>query len=206
MSGSKVAVIDYEVGNLRSVINALTVVGAEPQILRDPAALPSFGKVLLPGVGAFAPGIRALRELDMIGPLNAHVEAGKPLLGICLGMQLLCRKSYEYGEHEGLGWIDATVVALPDGPSIKIPHIGWNDIQLQRDSPLLADIESGADVYFNHSSMVQCHASGDSLAETHHGTTFSSMVGRERLFGAQFHPEKSQAVGLKLLQNFVALT
>lgn len=205
MSTNRVAVIDYEVGNLRSVLNALAAAGASPELLHDPTALPRFNKVLLPGVGAFGPGMAALRGFDLISALAAHVDAGRPLLGICLGMQLLCRTSLEYGHHTGLGWIDAAVVPLADDPTIKVPHIGWNHIRTLRDSPLLAGIEDGSDVYFNHSFVVQCRDSTDSLAETEHGGRFSSMVQRGRVFGAQFHPEKSQAVGLQLLRNFVAL-
>lgn len=205
MANGRVAVIDYEVGNLRSVLNALHTAGGEPELVRDPALVAHFDKVLLPGVGAFKPGMAALRELGMIPALEAHLAAGRPLLGICLGMQLICRLSHEFGVHEGLGWIDAEVVALPESQAIKIPHIGWNDLRLLRDSPLLDGIADGSDVYFNHSFVVQCQNPADSLAETEHGTRFSSMVERGRVFGAQFHPEKSQAVGLKLLENFLRL-
>jgi len=203
MARTRVAVIDYEVGNLCSVLNALRAVGGEPAVVREPATVAAFDVVLLPGVGAFGAGMNALHALGMIPALNAHVAQGKPLLGICLGMQLLCRSSEEYGVHQGLGWIDADVVRLPDTPAIKIPHVGWNDIHLMRSSPLLNEIDDGADVYFNHSFVVKCRDGADSLAETHHGTCFSSMVERDHVFGAQFHPEKSQAVGLKLLENFL---
>lgn len=205
MDSPRIAVIDYEVGNLRSVVNALAAVGAEPIVTRDPEIVRGADRILLPGVGAFEPGMRALRHYGLVPALNAHVEAGKPLLGICLGMQLLCRKSFEYGEHGGLGWVDAEVVPLPDMPGLKVPHIGWNDITLAKESPVIGDVASGSDVYFNHSYVVQCRDGGACLATTTHGIEFTSMIAQRNIFGMQFHPEKSQGVGLDLLRNFMML-
>lgn len=203
MAGKPIAIVDYEVGNLRSVLNALRVAGAEPTVVRDPAALVGYESILLPGVGAFAPGMRALRDFGLIPALEAHVAAGKPLLGICLGMQLLCRTSYEYGTHQGLGWVDAEVVPIPDAPGLKVPHIGWNDITFTQENPILGTVRTGSDVYFNHSFVVQCRDRGACLAETTHGIGFTSMLAQGNVFGMQFHPEKSQAVGIELLRNFV---
>jgi glutamine amidotransferase len=205
MDGKDIAVIDYEVGNLRSVLNALAEAGARPVVVRDPESLRRFDKILLPGVGAFEPGMRALKAFGLVGALNAHVDAGKPLLGICLGMQLLCKRSFEYGEHEGLGWIDADVVPLPDMPDLKVPHIGWNEIAIVKESPIVGTLASGNDVYFNHSYVVQCRDPKACLAKTVHGIEFVSMVSQGSVFGMQFHPEKSQVVGIELLRNFANL-
>jgi glutamine amidotransferase len=203
VDGKDIAVVDYEVGNLRSVLNALSEIGARPQIVRDPSSLRNFDKILLPGVGAFGAGMRALKAYDLIGAIRCHVEEGKPLLGICLGMQLLCRRSFEFGEHEGLGFIDAEVVPFPNMQGLKVPHIGWNEIEIKRDSPLFGAVGSGSDVYFNHSFVVQCRDPEACLARTVHGIEFASMVSRGNVFGMQFHPEKSQLVGIALLRNFM---
>lgn len=203
MSGRAIAVIDYESGNLQSVLNAFIEVGAAPDIVSSPIGLDKYDKIVLPGVGAFGAGMRAIRSLGLIEPLNEHVAGGKPLLGICLGMQLLCSESTEYGHHEGLGWIDAKVVAFPDLPNLKVPHVGWNDLQFVREDPILKNVRSGDDVYFNHSFMVQCEDDNVCLAKTTHGVEFASMLIRDNIVGMQFHPEKSQMVGIELLRNFV---
>jgi glutamine amidotransferase len=137
--------------------------------------------------------------------LGDHVAAGKPLLGICLGMQLICRLSHEDGEHQGLGWIDAEVRHFPPGEGLKIPHMGWNAIDFERPHPLLRETQPGADVYFVHSYYVDCTDRNDSLGSTEHGIRFTSMVARDNVYGMQFHPEKSQHVGMQLLRNFAQL-
>jgi glutamine amidotransferase len=160
--------------------------------------------VVLPGVGAFGDGMEQLRARGLVEPVLRQVERGKPLLGICLGMQLLYDESEEMGRHQGLGLLHGRVVRFPDG-ELKIPHIGWNQLQMEEASTgagLLEGIRPGAHAYFVHSYYVAPEDSGDILATTAYGLEFASVVGRGQIWGAQFHPEKSQDVGLRLLRNF----
>jgi glutamine amidotransferase len=159
--------------------------------------------VVLPGVGAFGDGMAHLRARELVQPVLRQVEAGKPLLGICLGMQLLFEESEEMGQHTGLGLLPGRVVRFPEG-DLKVPHIGWNQLQV-RDDPLLAGIGDGSYAYFVHSYYVAPAQGQDVLATTEYGIQFAAVVGRARVWGAQFHPEKSQEVGLRLLQNFTQL-
>jgi glutamine amidotransferase len=192
-------------GNLRSVSNALTEIGATGEIFTAPEKVAEFDKIIIPGVGAFQEAMENLRGPGMDDALNEHVAAGKPLLGICLGMQLICRKSHEDGEHQGLGWIDAEVRHFPPSKGLKVPHMGWNAIEFAKAHPLLAEVAAGADVYFVHSYFVDCEEPSDTLGLTEYGITFTSMVARENVMGMQFHPEKSQHVGMQLLRNFATL-
>jgi glutamine amidotransferase len=204
-TASRIGIVDYGMGNLRSVCNAMAEIEAPAELFTDPAEAPGFDKIIIPGVGAFQEAMENLRSLGMVAALERHVEAGKPLLGICLGMQLICRRSHEDGEHDGLGWIDAEVRHFPPGDGIKVPHMGWNAIAFDRPHPLLAEVKPGADVYFVHSYYVDCVEPADSLGTTEHGIRFSSMVARDNVLGMQFHPEKSQHVGMQLLRNFANL-
>lgn len=199
------AVVDYGIGNLRSVINALEKIGAEGELVPDGSKLGDFGRIILPGVGAFEEAMANLRKTGFVEPLNERVKAGTLILGICLGMQLMCRVSDEDGEHEGLGWFDAHVRPFPAGQGLKVPHMGWNTIRFAKEHPVLDGIDSGNDTYFVHSYYVDCADKGDVLGTTEHGLEFNSMIQRDNLIGMQFHPEKSQQVGLKLLENFVKL-
>jgi len=192
-------------GNLRSVQNALEEIGQPAALVSDPAQVAGFEKIIIPGVGAFGEAMENLRSAGMDSALKDHVAAGRPLLGICLGMQLICRKSYEDGEHEGLGWIDAEVRHFPPAEGLKVPHMGWNAVDHEASHPLLKEVASGADVYFVHSYYVDCAETADSLGTTEHGLRFTSVVGHDNVYGMQFHPEKSQHVGMQLLRNFVAL-
>lgn len=201
-SSQRIGIVDYGMGNLRSVCNALAEIETPADLLGDPERVARCDKIIIPGVGAFQEAMENLRSRDMVGALNRHVDEGKPLLGICLGMQLICRRSHENGEHEGLGWIDAEVRHFPLADGIKVPHMGWNAIEFERGHPLLAEVSPGADVYFVHSYYVDCAAPADSLGLTGHGIRFTSMLARDNVFGMQFHPEKSQDVGLQLLRNF----
>jgi glutamine amidotransferase len=199
-----IAIVDYGVGNLRSVEKALQRVGARAMVTADPAVLDAAQGVVLPGVGAFGDGMAQLRARQLVDPVMRQVERRKPLLGICLGMQLLFEESDEMGLHRGLGLLPGRVVRFPEG-ELKVPHIGWN--QLWRADPcpemaLLEGIPHGAHAYFVHSYYAAPEESGDVLASTDYGFEFASVVGRGRIFGAQFHPEKSQDVGLRLLRNF----
>lgn len=205
-----IAIVDYGVGNLRSVQKALELVGAAAVVSGDPEALAAARALVLPGVGAFGDGMANLAERRLVEPVRRHVEAGKPLLGICLGMQLLFEESEEMGHHRGLGFLPGRVVRFPEG-DLKVPHVGWNRVW-RNGSPrpagshgLLAGIAGGDHAYFVHSYYVLPGEPGDVLATTEYGLAFASVVGRERIWGAQFHPEKSQEVGLRLLANFAAL-
>jgi len=199
-----IAIVDYGIGNLHSVRKAVEVVGEAALVTSDPADLLKADKVILPGVGAFKDGMSGLVSTGFIPAIKSFVASGRPLLGICLGMQLLFEQSQEAGWHAGLGILPGQVRAFePNG--LKVPHIGWNQLDVQKELPLLAQIESGRYVYFNHSYYCQPADPGHILATTEYGVDFASVVGSGQVFGFQFHPEKSQRVGLQLLQNFLAL-
>lgn len=201
----QLGVIDYGMGNLRSVLNALDEVGQEAALLSAPEQVSAYDKIIIPGVGAFSEAMSNLRQSGMDEALGHHVADGKLLLGICLGMQLICRKSHEDGEHQGLGWIDAEVRHFPPSEGLKVPHMGWNAIDINDDKPVVSDVPSGADVYFVHSYYVDCADKNDELGSTEHGIRFASIIARDNVYGMQFHPEKSQYVGMQLLRNFAAL-
>ena len=199
-----IAIIDYGAGNLRSVRNALVHLGADVLTLVTPAGLDRADKIVLPGVGAFGAGMAALRAAGFEEPLKEAVAAGVPLIGICLGMQYLFESSDEMGLHRGLGLLPGRVTRFPAaGP--KVPHIGWNQLHIRSDHPLLAGIADGAYAYFVHSYYVDAGNPDDVLATTDYGIEYASVVARGNLFGIQPHPEKSQAVGLRILKNFVEL-
>ena len=193
----RVAIIDAGGANLGSVRYALERLGIEPVLARDAAALRDAGRVILPGVGAAAPAMARLRELDLVGPIRA-LEV--PLLGICLGMQLLFEASDE-GGVECLGLLPGRVRRLEPGPDVRIPHMGWNRLRLRRSSRLLQGVEDGGQAYFVHSFAAPV---GDAcVAECEHGTRFAAVVECGRVAGAQFHPERSATLGARLLENFV---
>ena len=198
-----IVIVDYGVGNLRSVQKALERVGAVAVVSSDPQVLGRARGMVLPGVGAFGDGMANLRAGRLLEPVLRHVRQGRPLLGICLGMQLLFDESEEMGCHAGLGILPGRVVRFPGG-ELKVPHVGWNRLW-SSPSPLLAGIPAGAYAYFVHSYYVRPEEPGDVLATTEYGPDFASVVGRGHTWGAQFHPEKSQEVGLRLLANFARL-
>ncbi len=202
-----IAIVDYGVGNLRSVQKALERVGAMAVVTSDPAALDAAQGVVLPGVGAFGDGMDSLRARHLVEPVLRQARSGKPLLGICLGMQLLFDESEEMGLHQGLGLLAGRVVRFPEG-DLKVPHIGWNQLRMagsRAEMALLEGIVEGAHAYFVHSYYVAPEEPGDILATTEYGVEFASVVGQGTIYGAQFHPEKSQEVGLRLLENFSRL-
>ena len=202
-----IAIVDYGIGNLRSVEKALQRVGAEARVTADAADLDAAAGIVLPGVGAFGDGMEHLTARQLVDPVLRQVERGKPLLGICLGMQLLFEESDEMGLHRGLGLLPGRVVRFPDA-ELKVPHIGWNQLWRADSGPemaLLEGIPQGAHAYFVHSYYAAPEEPGDILARTDYGIEFASVVGRGRIFGAQFHPEKSQDVGLRLLRNFAGM-
>ena len=198
------AIIDYGVGNLANLKNALDHLGVGCMVVRDPEPLQTVARILLPGVGAFAPAMARLRESGMLDVLTERVQVGIPLLGICVGSQLLLDESEEDGLHPGLGWIPGRVQRFRH--KLKIPQIGWNQVEFRKSDPLLEGIADGAHFYFVHSYYMVPNAPGATLAETEYGLRFTSVVRRQNVWGVQFHPEKSQNAGLRLLRNFCTFT
>ena len=201
-----IAIVDYGVGNLFSLNSSLELIGAESIVTADPEVLRSADKILLPGVGAFEDAAKKLRDSGLAGLLKELAAAGKPLLGICLGMQMLFEKSYEYGEHEGLGLIPGSVRPIRDviPADYKIPHIGWNGLRLKGDCPLFRGIREGDCVYFVHSFYAaDCDAYVTATAE--YGAELTAAVARGNVYGCQFHPEKSGNVGLAILKAFAEM-
>jgi glutamine amidotransferase len=200
-----VAVVDYGMGNRRSVEKALEHVGARALITRDPAALEAADALVVPGVGAFPQGMRNLVELGLDARIRAIAAAGTPVLGICLGMQLLFDRSQEHELTEGLGLLAGEVSVLHAGGR-RVPHIGWNDVRLERSSALTAGLpQDGCAFYHVHSLAARPEDPGDVIATTEYGERFATIVAHGNIFGVQFHPEKSSRDGLALLGNFVAL-
>ena len=201
-----IAIVDYGVGNLFSLKSSLAAIGAEVVVTRDANLLRSARKLILPGVGAFEDAARKLRECGLDTVIKEEAAQGKPILGICLGMQLLFEKSYEFGEHQGLGLIPGSVVPMagfiPD--QLKIPHIGWNALRMKKSSPLFRYISEGDCVYFVHSYFA-AHCDNYVIADTEYGQWLTAAVQNKNVFGCQFHPEKSGSVGLNILRAFAEL-
>ncbi len=208
-----IVVIDYGMGNLRSVSKALESLGASVRVSSDPADVARASKVILPGVGAFPAAMRELTSKQLVDPIKAAIARGTPYLGICLGLQLLFERSEEGEGATGLGVLAGTVKRFAAEASYKVPHMGWNeitrhptsDIRRQKECPLLKGIPDGSFVYFVHSYYGDPADRSVVALETEYGVRFASMVWRQQLYATQFHPEKSQTVGLALLKNFVAL-
>ena len=201
-----IAIVDYGVGNLFSLESSLKRVGAETVVTSDRAVIERAEKIILPGVGAFADAAKKLKESGLGDVIKAQAALGKPVMGICLGMQILFEKSYEYGENEGLGLLKGNVVPMKGyiDENLKIPHIGWNTLRFVRKNPLFKYLKNGDYVYFVHSYFVSgCQ---DSLiADTEYGKPLTAAVAKGNVYGCQFHPEKSGDVGLKILQAFCEL-
>jgi glutamine amidotransferase len=203
-----IGIINYGMGNILSVFHAFEMVGAEAKILNTPAEINEADKLVLPGVGAFRDCIGNLKKGGFVEPLNDAVNRqGKPILGICLGMQVMARRSFEYGEYEGLGWFEADVVRLtPADSALRIPQIGWNEVVQQQGANCLAGIPDKTDFYFVHSYHMQCDNPQDVVAVCDYGGEVTAIVQKGNIFATQFHPEKSQDHGLKLLENFMKWT
>lgn len=210
-----IAIIDSGIANLRSVQKGLEHVGADAKIVEDPRTIRDASGIVLPGVGAFRDGITKLRDGGFVEPLLRAIGEGKPVLGICLGLHFLFSESEEFGHHKGLNVIKGRVVRFPDASSrsgdgtqarLKIPHMGWNRIRIERQAPIFKGIPDGGFFYFVHSYYVQPEDERVIAATTEHGLRFTSVLWRDNLFACQFHPEKSQSLGLQLLKNFASLT
>ncbi len=202
-----IALIDYDSGNLRSVQKALLKVGADVKVVRRPDEISDARAVVLPGVGAFDDCVNALQKQELLSAAKEFIKTGRPFLGICVGYQALFEKSEEFNScAAGLGLFGGKVVRFRDQPGLKIPQIGWNQINVTRsDCPLYKGIKSGSYVYFVHSFFPKPNDPSIVATETNYGETFASSVWRDNVYATQFHPEKSQNIGLQLLKNFVAL-
>ncbi|MBE0598624.1 MAG: imidazole glycerol phosphate synthase subunit HisH [Desulfuromonadales bacterium] len=202
-----ITIIDYGMGNLRSVQKGFERVGLSAKVSADPRDVEKAERLVLPGVGAFRDCMANLRAGGFVEPIRAHVTAGRPFLGICLGLQLLFTQSEEFGHHQGLDLIAGKVVRFPadlraGGETLKVPHMGWNQIAIRRPAPIFRGIEDGSAVYFVHSYYVVPDDPAVIAAETDYGRPFCAAVWQDNVIATQFHPEKSQQVGLKILENF----
>ena len=201
-----IAIIDYRIGNVKSIFNALQYLGQEAAITADPEVIDSASHLILPGVGSFGNAMNNLKERGLVEILNYQVrEKGTPFLGICLGLQLLAKNSQEHGYHAGLGWFDAEVVKFKfGGVSLKIPHMGWNDITPSIDHPIFANLTKNEfTFYFVHSYHIVCHQPDNVAATCDYGVTFPAVIFRDNIVATQFHPEKSHDNGIQVLNNFV---
>lgn len=197
-----ITIVDYGMGNLRSVEKAFQHLGAGARITSDPNVVASAEKLVLPGVGAFKDAMANLRQAGLVEPIQTFLRSSRPFLGICLGLQLLFSRSFEDGEHEGLGRFPGRVVRFATAGELKVPHMGWNRLRLLRRPPLLPNGAAEPYVYFVHSYYVEPDDPAIIAAETDYGVTFPSMIWQENVFATQFHPEKSQRIGLGMLQRF----
>ena len=200
-----ITIVDYQMGNLRSVQKAIERVGGSAQISSDPQVIANAEKLVLPGVGAFGDAMNEIVRRDLAEPIRDFIASNRPFLGICLGLQLLFERGYENGEHQGLGVLEGEVVRFDLPESYKVPHMGWNTVKKTQESPLLVDTPDGSHFYFVHSYYV-CPRDPEVVAlGCEYGTEFCAMVQRGNLYATQFHPEKSQENGLMLLHQFQQL-
>lgn len=205
-----IAIIDYGMGNLRSVQKGFEKVGFEAVVTSDPNVLMDAERVVLPGVGAFRDCMRNLEEGGFVEPILKVIQQGKPFLGICLGLQLLFTESEEFGKHKGLDVIPGQVLRFPEGmeeagEELKVPHMGWNQLDIKRPSPLFESVDNGSNVYFVHSYYVKPEDESVVAATANYGIDFCAAIWRDNVVAAQFHPEKSQDKGLAMLKNFATM-
>lgn len=201
----KICILNYGSGNIRSVYNMLLMIADDVVVSNKPTDIISATHIILPGVGAFGSSITKIREtipLDILE--NEVVKNQKPFLGICVGMQVLAQKGYEFGKHDGLGWISGRVEKM-NTDNLPLPHVGWNNISIIKESPLLKELNNNQDFYFVHSYVFRVDNHEDVIAKTEYGEDFNSIVSHGNIFGVQFHPEKSQKAGKLLLENFLKL-
>lgn len=201
-----IGIINYGVGNLTSVKNSLDFLDIPNKMIKKPAEVAACDKIILPGVGAFEPAISKINALSFAKAIKKHAAGKKPILGICLGMQLLFEESYENGQHKGLGLVKGKV--LPFNEKVKdlpLPQIGWNDVTKEKPAKILENIDTGASFYFVHSFYCKPSVASATLASAKYGISFAAVVRQGAIYGCQFHPEKSQAAGLQILKNFSSL-
>lgn len=197
-----IAIIDYQMGNLRSVQKGFERMGHTAEITGDPVTLAKAEKLVLPGVGAFSDAIAELHRRELVSPITDAIAAGKPMLGICLGLQLLFEVGYEDGQHEGLGVLKGEVVRFEIPHGYKVPHMGWNQVTYQKQPPIFAGIPNESHFYFVHSYHVKPADQSVIAGTTAYPDPFCAMIWQQNLFATQFHPEKSQELGLRVLKNF----
>jgi len=197
-----IGILDLDIGNLRSLSNAIYSLGYDFTLVANDSHFEELTHLVIPGVGAYATAMRHADERGLREPVKAFAGSGKPVLGICLGMQLLSSWGDEAGGAHGFGIVPGKVVQMEPGAGLNLPHVGWNGALLQREHPAFRGLKTGRDFYFVHSYHFVCDEPADALARTDYGIPFTSIVGRDNVLGLQFHPEKSQGNGLKLLENF----
>lgn len=200
-----ITIVDYQMGNLRSVQKGIERIGGEAVISSDPDEIANASQLILPGVGAFGDAMQEINRRDLAAPIRDFVATGRPFLGICLGLQLLFEQGFEHGTHQGLGILPGEVVKFELPKEYKVPHMGWNTVRQTADSAILADVADGSHFYFVHSYFVRPADPSLMSLSCDYGGDFCAMVTRGNLFATQFHPEKSQANGLNLLRAFNAL-
>ncbi|OGU00090.1 MAG: imidazole glycerol phosphate synthase, glutamine amidotransferase subunit [Geobacteraceae bacterium GWC2_48_7] len=205
-----IAIVDYGMGNLRSVQKGFEKIGAEAVITSDPQAVLKADKIVLPGVGAFRDCMRNLEQGGFVEPILKVIAQGRPFLGICVGMQLLFTDSVEFGLYRGLDVIPGHVLRFPEGmheagEALKVPHMGWNQLDFKQNAPVFAGVEDGSNVYFVHSYYVRPDADNVIACTTNYGIEFCSAIRKDNITATQFHPEKSQDVGLRMLRNFAEI-
>ncbi len=197
-----IVVVDYGMGNLRSVSKALETVGLDVKVSSEPKDVKDAKAIVVPGVGAFGDAIHNLERFGLLDEVLKSIEKGKPYLGICLGLQILFEYGYEFGEHEGLGVLKGKVIRFPEKEGYKVPHMGWNQVWIKKEKGLYSGIKNGEFFYFVHSFYVVPEEESVIASTTDYSVNFCSAVQKENIWAVQFHPEKSQKSGLKLLQNF----
>jgi len=201
-----IGVIEYDMGNIQSVLNAFEYLGENVRVINEPDQLDKAEKIVLPGVGAFGVGIKNLKERGFIEKLNDEVlKKNKSFLGICLGMQLICKESFEFGRHTGLGWIDASVRRFEKASNLRVPHVGWNNLIVKKKNRLFNQTGKDVDVYFVHSYYVEPRDKEVITAVCEYGIEFAAVIEKGNIFATQFHPEKSQKTGLDILRNFIGV-
>lgn len=205
MGEEMIAIIDYDAGNIKSVEKAFQALGQDVVVTRDQATILQAEGVILPGVGAFGDAMKKLEDYDLVDTIHKVVDAKTPFLGICLGLQLMFEESEETPGVKGLGLLKGKIVRIPDGEGLKIPHIGWNNLSYPNEGRLYKDIPEDSFVYFVHSYYLQAEEPEIVRAITEYGVTIHASVEKDNVFACQFHPEKSSAVGMKILENFVAV-